>query len=1049
MSGRRQSPDSSSSRRRASSPPEAVDIGKVLLEARSRWLKPTEVYDILWNFVQYDFNLNQEAPQRPPSGSLYLFDRKSVRYFRKDGHNWRKKKDGRTVREAHERLKAGSVDILHCYYAHSYEDPHFQRRCYWLLEGANESIVLVHYREVQQGTGRAHHSPRSSAPGSPRSSSQPLLQPGGGGAGASLIPSTSTLSPAGGSNGWGRASFGGAMSDNSDGGNEDAAVDDFYSMDMKPAVGSSTSPADYADPHAAILLLQQQQQLPPLGGPGGTAASSGINTNNSSGSGRSRGDMGDMSMFSANSQLWPSSSSPRGTAAVAAPELGVELDEFPPLKYAQQRPHQQHEEDASRWHTLPETSLSTQHSMETHNTQSVDYYHQGQGGGMVVDQEVLPPAASTHSPPPSPQWPPHVSAAAEPYMSPLQQQQQQPQEEGEQEQLEVDVGAGGPLLVEPPRPPSPPPAAAAGPILASLDSYNSWEAYPPTKAAEAEVAMDLGAAAATDNISTPTFTISDFCPTSCTTSGGVKVLVVGTMFCEEEEGGTKGRGWGCRVGDVDVAAEVLHSGVLRFTAPAQPSPGSVSLCVTRHGQPCSQLHRFEYTSLVEQASFATTRQLAEDDNVLQVQLVQLLLQVDNAGEVVNDDGDVNAAAAMDMASGGAVNGSSSVGQWAELEALAKGGRVAPGVIQDHLLQLLLRRLLAAWLTTRRGRERGTGMGPLHLAAGLGYAWAVQPLLQHGRGAADLVNARDSIGRTPLHWAAAHGREDVVAALLASGAAPAELADPCSEYPKGCTPADLAAANGHKGMAAYLAQAQAQLQQTLQAVRNATEIATRIQNAYAAYRRQKWQYAAKAVLGRVGQQQQQQQEEEEEYEDISGLGLTQEQIRAYVAARRIQKAYRGHRRVSNVRHSAATRIQQRYRGWKGRRNYLIIRQRIVKIQAHVRGHMERSRLKRMRWSIGILEKAILRWRRKRPGLRFLDVAPPDRDPVTFEKIVPPPAAATAASPIAAARGPKSTAELQTAVAHVQALTLDEDARASYNRMVLAQAHLQNPAAGHPG
>ena len=41
-------------------------------------------------------------------GSLFLFDRKVLRYFRKDGHNWRKKKDGKTVKEAHERLKVGA-----------------------------------------------------------------------------------------------------------------------------------------------------------------------------------------------------------------------------------------------------------------------------------------------------------------------------------------------------------------------------------------------------------------------------------------------------------------------------------------------------------------------------------------------------------------------------------------------------------------------------------------------------------------------------------------------------------------------------------------------------------------------------------------------------------------------------------------------------------------------------------------------------------------------------------------------------------------------------
>lgn len=42
-------------------------------------------------------------------GSLFLFDRKTVRYFRKDGHNWRKKADGKTVRETHEKLKVCHV----------------------------------------------------------------------------------------------------------------------------------------------------------------------------------------------------------------------------------------------------------------------------------------------------------------------------------------------------------------------------------------------------------------------------------------------------------------------------------------------------------------------------------------------------------------------------------------------------------------------------------------------------------------------------------------------------------------------------------------------------------------------------------------------------------------------------------------------------------------------------------------------------------------------------------------------------------------------------
>lgn len=38
-------------------------------------------------------------------GTIVLFDRKMLRNFRRDGYNWKKKKDGKTVKEAHEHLK--------------------------------------------------------------------------------------------------------------------------------------------------------------------------------------------------------------------------------------------------------------------------------------------------------------------------------------------------------------------------------------------------------------------------------------------------------------------------------------------------------------------------------------------------------------------------------------------------------------------------------------------------------------------------------------------------------------------------------------------------------------------------------------------------------------------------------------------------------------------------------------------------------------------------------------------------------------------------------
>lgn len=43
-----------------------------------------------------------------------------------------------------------------------------------------------------------------------------------------------------------------------------------------------------------------------------------------------------------------------------------------------------------------------------------------------------------------------------------------------------------------------------------------------------------------------------------------------------------------------------------------------------------------------------------------------------------------------------------------------------------------------------------------------------------------------------------------------------------------------------------------------------------------------------------------------------------------------------------------------------------------LQAHVRGHQVRKQYKRVVWSVGIIEKAILRWRRKRTGLRWFQL-----------------------------------------------------------------------------
>ena len=125
----------------------------ILTKARTSWLRNQEVVDLLSRHRQYGFRVSKEPPQKPPGvctitvhwcnivcatsmpieihvrlsawvvpfgpcmprlagGSLFLFNRKSVRFFRKDGHDWRKKADGKTVRETHEKLKVGQSSGL-------------------------------------------------------------------------------------------------------------------------------------------------------------------------------------------------------------------------------------------------------------------------------------------------------------------------------------------------------------------------------------------------------------------------------------------------------------------------------------------------------------------------------------------------------------------------------------------------------------------------------------------------------------------------------------------------------------------------------------------------------------------------------------------------------------------------------------------------------------------------------------------------------------------------------------------------------------------------
>lgn len=196
----------------------------------------------------------------------------------------------------------------------------------------------------------------------------------------------------------------------------------------------------------------------------------------------------------------------------------------------------------------------------------------------------------------------------------------------------------------------------------------------------------------------------------------------------------------------------------------------------------------------------------------------------------------------------------------------------------------------------------------------------------------------------------------MAKLLVSGAAPALKTDPTPKDTAGRTAADLALANGFAGIAACLAEAALesrlsamtlaedgsggsklkpatveainfeQLQRRSEdvllhessviAVKKATEAAAAIQALKRQHSLMRLRHLAESQV----------------LENKADFQSINEQIRAWKAARVIQQAYRGHhRKRSQKQQSAAIVIQRRYRGYKGRKDFLNIRRKVVRIQ----------------------------------------------------------------------------------------------------------------------
>ncbi|GMP32690.1 hypothetical protein CsSME_00006335 [Camellia sinensis var. sinensis] len=477
------------------------------------------------------------------------------------------------------------------------------------------------------------------------------------------------------------------------------------------------------------------------------------------------------------------------------------------------------------------------------------------------------------------------------------------------------------------------------------------------------------------------FSIIDFSPNWAYAGSEIKVLITG-KFLKIQQDVEKCK-WSCMFGEVEVPAEVIADGVLRCIAPLHKA-GRVPFYVTCSNRlACSEVREFEYRVNNIQDVDVPDIYCGTMNEILLRMRFGKLLSVESASSPSSISSTLGENSHLNSKISSLLKEDNN--EWEQMLKLTSEDEFSLEKVKEQLLQKLLKEKLHVWLL-QKVAEGGKGpsvldeegQGVLHFAAALGYDWAIRPTLAAGVS----VNFRDVNGWTALHWAASCGRERTVAFLISLDAAPGALTDPTPIFPSGQPPADLASSKGHKGIAGYLAESSLSshlsslklknssggdavqtvsertatpisdgdlshglslsLKDSLAAVCNATQAAARIHQVFRVQSFQRKQL--------------------KEYGD-NKFGMSDECALSLVTV----KTSRLGQHDEPV-HAAAIRIQNKFRSWKGRKEFLTIRQQIVKIQAHVRGHQVRKNHRKITWSVGILEKVILRWRRKGSGLR---------------------------------------------------------------------------------
>lgn len=218
-------------------------------------------------------------------------------------------------------------------------------------------------------------------------------------------------------------------------------------------------------------------------------------------------------------------------------------------------------------------------------------------------------------------------------------------------------------------------------------------------------------------------------------------------------------------GDIEVPIQIIQEGVICCEAPPYPS-GKVTLCITSaNRESCSEVREFEYRDKTSSCTECSTSHrettMTSEELLLLVRLSKLLLC--NSLKHRGDDGMEQRTVSQ--------KGNFNEDSWSLIvESLLVGSGTSAGTI-NWLLQEYVRDKLVKWVSSRtkeQSRESSCLLskkeqGIIHMIAGLGYEWALTPILNSGVS----INFRDINGWTALHWAARFGRYSHTILLIKS------------------------------------------------------------------------------------------------------------------------------------------------------------------------------------------------------------------------------------------------------------------------------------------